>query len=146
MEENELYHYGVLGMKWGVRKNPSKAYRKSTTKADKLDRKATNYSVASAKATIKSAKQKNKVAKARARIERDSDFAPNMKKFAKMENRSRAYEQQSNKLAIKSAKAKKRSVKWEQQMRKAFSNVNIKDILPEDLARGRRYVDMLVRD
>ena len=33
----ELYHYGVKGMKWGVRKNPAKAYAKAVRKKRKLD-------------------------------------------------------------------------------------------------------------
>lgn len=36
MNENELMHYGVLGMKWGVRKDPSKTYAKVTRKLNKL--------------------------------------------------------------------------------------------------------------
>lgn len=46
---NELYHYGVLGMKWGVRRAAAKA-----RKEPKLKKRALNYDKKSAKFTKKS--------------------------------------------------------------------------------------------
>ena len=38
MMSNELQHYGVLGMKWGVRKNPVKTYAKAVKEKEKRER------------------------------------------------------------------------------------------------------------
>ena len=38
--EDELKHYGVLGMKWGVHRNPQRAYEKATKKLYKLNKKS----------------------------------------------------------------------------------------------------------
>ena len=46
MKNNELYHYGVLGMKLGVHKNPKQATAdKYQRKADKDQTKANKYKV-----------------------------------------------------------------------------------------------------
>lgn len=39
MNINELKHYGVLGMRWGIRRNKSKAFRKASKKANRLEEK-----------------------------------------------------------------------------------------------------------
>lgn len=38
-----LAHYGVLGMKWGVRKNPSQAFDKAVSEAHKKRGKISKY-------------------------------------------------------------------------------------------------------
>ena len=40
VRESDLYHYGVPGMRWGVRQNPQKVYLKALNKANKLQKRA----------------------------------------------------------------------------------------------------------
>lgn len=68
MSDNYLIHYGVLGMKWGIRKgNYSTTFVKASKKADKLknkaDSKTTEYNNYVAKNSVKLAKSKAKMNK-----------------------------------------------------------------------------------
>ena len=52
--DNELKHYGVIGMKWGVyRGNVASEYSKATAKRKKLDDRVVKAKKAYDKATIK---------------------------------------------------------------------------------------------
>lgn len=127
MDNNELMHYGVLGMKWGVKRgNASRAFAKAS-------KKATSMNTQSTKLHLKSAKLQNKAMKKDAK-------ATTPKQIAK----ARKIQVKANKLNLKSAKLQKKAMNWEKKMSKTFSQVKVSDIQQKDLDIGRKYVYMLV--
>lgn len=49
MDNNELYHYGVLGMRWGVRKDPERSRARRIARADSYDYASARYARKAAK-------------------------------------------------------------------------------------------------
>lgn len=121
-----LEHYGVLGMKWGVRKNPDKAYEKAGQKLERLDRKA-------AKLSMKGAAREQRALKKQRR-------ASSALLFQKLKARSASKAtRKALKSYQKSQEVEVKAYRWQQSMAKTFKDKKVSNMNPKYVALGEKY-------
>lgn len=102
MDNNYLVHYGVLGMKWGVRKNPQKAFSKAQKKYARIRAKASALKT-------KADKKRERLY----RIPRDPEtYSRKLHKISMME--------------AKASRLTKKGDKWLYEMSNVFADIVIK--------------------
>lgn len=122
-----LCHHGVLGMKWGVRHDPSRAYARASRKASKLKSKYEASARKASKLTSKAESTSHYLTEiGRGRAE------SNLKKAVRANNKA---EQQRRKME-----------RWNKKMNETFSTVKADSISETSIRKGEAFVNSVLND
>ena len=121
--EEYIAHYGVLGMKWGVRHNPQRAYDKSVKKVNRIQKRADKF-------TKKANKYFNKG------VSKSGGLFANDKKAQKSFNTAA-------KKSRKALRQVQKGAKWIKRMEKEFSKQTVVTIDSSIIEAGKTFTNRI---
>lgn len=144
---NELYHYGVLGIKWGVRKDRGKAIGKAYKKLGELDADIDKKKKRALKAATKTSKGVSvKYQKLQTKADKAAELQVKADRAQFKANKYKARAEKRANVAYNTAIAERKSIakaeKWAKQMDKTIGSTRMSELTPEQIALAKKYLGM----
>lgn len=158
-EQDTLYHYGVMGMKWGIRRGRrGQTISKSFRKLNKLDKKYTkandDYTSSKLEYQTKLNKLQNNFDKSKKKYNKEvnsfrgvTEKSEKMKTVAK-KNQAALKRHQNNtsdllSKEIRNTKAEASVKTWVGQMNKNIGNMKMSEVPEERLQLAKKYFNLI---
>lgn len=140
--DQELYHHGVKGMKWGVRKRPKSTEKLYKQSRDKIYKKTTKLLKKDKAKNMKSAIDKMNAELENTKVYKDyKDTHALVKKKVKSEG---ATLKEINSLGEKQAAVYKKMQSIAKKYKNEYAGAMLKDLGYEDTKAGREYIKKLM--
>lgn len=131
---DELRHYGVIGMKWGVRRGRyAQSYAKGVKKLKKLDAKSNERELTGRQLAAEASKLESKARRTIRKGKREKLLDKAAKQAAK-----------GNKLLYKSEKSRQKGREFYKKMESTFEGVDMSQISKADVEYGKRYLNTIL--
>lgn len=139
MDDEYLIHYGVKGMRWGIRKDPDRTYHKAMKRLGKYDKRASKAKVKLAKRDRRATKLQQKAQSYQTGLNYVISDAGRSDRAQRAARRAAKAGADASRAAKKQARYMWKAQKMARNINKAFDGVRISDISDAERKLGYSY-------